>query len=106
MKHTKNTVISIYGQHAVDIAYNFQGGYCYRGIYDHGKRIAQLEVVIDKPGKCNGFDQKWVDVTLDPWNFEKVIKQLKRLGFSECFALVYGENDYGYKTTNEVFIQI
>lgn len=40
-------ILSLQGQQAVNAGYRFQGEHCYRGIYDHGKRIAQLEVVLD-----------------------------------------------------------
>lgn len=103
---TANIVLSIYGQHAVDIAYNFQGNYCYRGIFNHGKKIAQLEVVLDEPGKYNGFDQKWVDVTILGNNLEATLKQLRRLGFSGSWVLCYTEDTYGNKLSDEVFFEI
>ena len=56
--------IAINGQKAVDAAYKFIGGGCYRGIYNHGKRIGQMEVVIDEDGYYNGYPNKWVDVTV------------------------------------------
>lgn len=57
-------VISINGQKAVDVARAFCAGCCTRGIYAHGKRIAQLEVVVDQDGTYNGNPNKWVDVTV------------------------------------------
>lgn len=97
--------ISINGQKAVDIGYKFQNGYCYRGIYNHGKRIAQLEVVLDEPGQYNGYDIKWVDVSyIEPKNVDKVIKQLRRLGFGGCVATISDERDG--QMSNEVFITI
>lgn len=93
-------VICINGQQAVDAGYEFQGNYCYRGIYDHGKKIAQLEVVIDEHGEYNGRPNKWVDVTCTVGvSVKKVLKQLKRLGFDGCDAYLeytiykYDDND-------------
>ena len=88
----KELVIAINGQKAVDAGNAFCGKFCYRGIYDHGKRIAQLEVVIDDDGTYNGMPNKWVDVTvLDAADMWKVVKQLHRLGFAGCWTcpLVY-----------------
>ena len=85
-------VISIQGQRAVDAGYKFQQNYCYRGIYDHGKRIAQLEVVLDSDIVKYGLVQKWVDVTLYDWRYaDRVLKQLKRLGFKGCLCMCYDE---------------
>lgn len=85
-------VISIQGQRAVDAGYKFQKNYCYRGIYDHGERIAQLEVVLDSDMIYNGLVQKWVDVTLYKWEYaDRVLKQLERLGFKGCLCMCYDE---------------
>ena len=90
-------VISIQGQRAVDAGYKFQKNYCYRGIYDHGERIAQLEVVLDSDLVYNGLTSKWVDVTLYKWEYaDRVIKQLERIGFKGCLCMFYDElNDAG-----------
>ena len=94
---THEWIISIQGQRAVDAGYRFQTNYCYRGIYDHGERIAQLEVVLDSDMAHNGLVQKWVDVTLYDWRYaDRVLKQLKRLGFEGCLCMCYDElNDAG-----------
>ena len=90
-------IISIQGQRAVDAGNKFVGGYCYRGIYDHGERIAQLEVVLDSDIVYNGLVQKWIDVTLYKWEYaDRVLKQLERLGFKGCLCMCYDElNDAG-----------
>lgn len=83
----KELVITINGQKAVDAGNAFCGKFCYRGIYDHGKRVAQLEVVRDDDGTYNGKPNKLVDVTvLDAADMWKVVKQLHRLGFAGCFC--------------------
>ena len=85
-------ILSIQGQRAVDAGYKFQRGYCFRGIYDHGERIAQLEVVLDSDKVHGGLIQKWVDVTLYKWEYaDRVIKQLERLGFKGCLCMFYDE---------------
>lgn len=85
-------VISIQGQRAVDAGYKFQKNYCYRGLYDHGERIAQLEVVLDSEKVHNGLVQKWVDVTLYDWRHcDRVLRQLERLGFKGCLCMCYDE---------------
>lgn len=77
--------IAINGQKAVDAAHAFVKNACYRGIYDHGEKIAQVEIVIDEPGTYNGNSNKWVDVTiLKQKHIESVIKQLSRIGFKGC----------------------
>ena len=90
-------IISIQWQRPVDAGYKFQQNYCYRGIYDHGKRIAQLEVLLDSDRVHCGLVQKWVDVTLYDWRYAyRVLKQLKRLGFEGCLCMCYDElNDAG-----------
>ena len=85
-------VISIQGQQAVDAGYKFQKNYCYRGIYDRGERIAQLEVVLDSDIVHCGLVQKWVDITLYDWRYaDRVLKQLERLGFQGCLCMLYDE---------------
>ena len=90
-------VFSIQGQRAVYAGYKFQKNYCYRGIYDHGERIAQLEVVLDSDLVYNGLTSKWVDVTLYKSEYaDRVLKQLERLGFQGCICMCYDElNDAG-----------
>ena len=85
-------IFSLQGQRAVDAGYKFQQNYCYRGIYDHGERIAQLEVVLDSDKVYNGLVQKWVDVTLYKLEYaDRVLKQLERLGFEGCLCMFYDE---------------
>lgn len=88
--------IAINGQKAVDVARAFVGPACYRGIYNHGKRIAQAEIVIDEPGTYKGHPNKWVDVTIpEQQNVESVIKQLSRIGFAGCPCMVQAETVTG-----------
>lgn len=88
--------IAINGQTAVDAARAFIKSNCYRGIYNHGKKIAQVEVVIDTPGTYNGNPNKWVDVTiLTQKDIESVIKQLSRIGFKGCPCMVQVETVTG-----------
>ena len=101
-----NIVLSIYGQEAVTIGYNFQGNYCFRGIYNHGKRIAQLEVVVDEPGYYNGLQKKWVDVTILGNNLEATLKQLRRLGFYGSWTSCYTEDADCNKLSDIVFFEI
>ena len=101
-----NIILSIYGHNAVNIAKKFQGDYCYRGIYNHGKRIAQLEIVIDEPGYYAGLENKWIDVTILGNNFESTLKQLRRLGFAGCWVLCYAEGMNSNKLSDEVFFEI
>lgn len=103
---TANIVLSIYGAEAVKIGYKFQGNYCYRGIYNHGKRIAQLEVVVDEPGYYKGLEKKWVDVTILGNNLDATLKQLRRIGFAKCWTLCYTEDADGNKFSDEVFFEI
>lgn len=103
---TANIILSVYGHDAVNIAKKFQGNYCYRGIYNHGKRIAQLEIVIDKPGYYAGLENKWIDVTILGNNFDATLKQLRRLGFSNCWTSCYTEDIDGKKLSDEVFFKI
>lgn len=84
--------IAINGQDAVTAARAFIKNACYRGIYDHGEKIAQIEIVIDEPGDYNGNPNKWVDVTiLKQKHIESVIKQLSRIGFKNCPCIVQAE---------------
>jgi hypothetical protein len=92
--------IAINGQRAVDAAYAFIRTRCYRGIYNHGEKIAQVEVVIDDPGTYNGNPNKWVDVTvLEQKQIETVVKQLSRLGFMGCPCIVQEESLIGCLAT-------
>ena len=88
--------IAINGQKAVNAARSFIGNACCKGIYNHGKRIAQVEVVIDDDGTYNGSPNKWVDVTiLEQKHIETVVKQLSRLGFNKCPCIIQVENVSG-----------
>lgn len=72
-------VIYLYGTNAARLAESFTNGSCYRQIIDHGKRLAQVEPTMDN----------LVDVTLyDLKYFDKVLKQLARLGFKGCKACI------------------
>ena len=88
--------IAINGQKAVDATRSFIGNACCKGIYNHGKRIAQVEVVIDDDGYFNGSPNKWVDVTvLEQKHIETVLKQLARIGFNNCPCIIQIENVSG-----------
>ena len=88
--------IAINGQKAVNAARYFVGNACCKGIYNHGKRIAQVEVAIDDDGSYNGSPNKWVDVTvLEQKHIETVLKQLARLGFNNCPCIIQIENVSG-----------
>ena len=88
--------IAINGQKAVNVARSFIGNACCKGIYNHGKRIAQVEVVVDDDGHFNGSPNKWVDVTvLEQKHIETVVKQLARLGFNNCPCIIQIENVSG-----------
>lgn len=88
--------IAINGQKAVDAARAFIGPACYRGIYNHGEKIAQIEVVVDEPGTYKGNTNKWVDVTIPKQrHVENVVKQLFRLGFKGCPCMVQVETVTG-----------
>lgn len=88
--------IAVNGQKAVDAARAFIGPACYRGIYNHGKRLAQVEIVVDEPGTYKGLPNKWVDVTvLNQCDIEGVVSQLSRLGFSGCPCMIQAENVLG-----------
>lgn len=88
--------IAINGQKAVDAARAFIKNACYRGLYNHGKRIAQVEIVIDEPGTYKGNPNKWVDVTiLNQKNIENVVNQLSRIGFNGCPCVVQAETVTG-----------
>ena len=93
--------IAINGQKAVDAASAFIKNACYRGIYNHGEKIAQVEIVIDEPGTYNGNPNKWVDVTiLKQKHIESVIKQLSRLGFKGCPCMMQAETVTGCLANN------
>lgn len=88
--------IAINGQKAVNAARSFIGSACFRGIYNHGKRIAQVEVVIDDAGYYNGIPNKWVDVVIfEQKQIETVINQLSRIGFKNCPCIIQVENVSG-----------
>lgn len=86
-------VVSVNGQKAVDAGYAFQRGACYRGIMNHGKKIAQLEVVVDEPGEYNGNPNKWVDVSYIKTgkNVETVLNILSKIGFKGCKCIISKE---------------
>lgn len=72
----KHYTIHIFGADAVAIAERFCRGYCYRGIYDHGNYMAQLEPVLDDLVSV-AFIKSGADIN-------RVLHQLARLGFSGC----------------------
>lgn len=78
--------LTLDGKTNIELAKKFQNGFCYRGIYDHNKRIAQLEVVLDYGEKGYTIISEkagLIDVIgVELKNFDKVLHQLKRLGFS------------------------
>lgn len=78
--------LTLDGKENIERAKAFCNGYCYRGIRNHGKNIGQLEIVIDygeqgytiipdKTGLISVYGVELMD-------FDKVLHQLKRLGFS------------------------
>lgn len=75
MESKKYFVLSICGEKAVEIAEKFQNGYCYRGIYNHGKKIAQCEAVLHDLVDVTVFYKK---------DIETVLNQLVKIGFSGC----------------------
>lgn len=88
--------LSLYGQKAVDWAYAIQNGKCYAHILgENGRKIAQMEVVIDQPGTYNGLEQKWVDVTILDKNPQTVVRKLAEIGFAGCWALIALEQECG-----------
>ena len=89
------TVFGINGESAVKLAKRFQGGYCYRGIYNHGKRIAQLEVVLDEPGEYNGYPNKWVEISVIGRAENETLSQLKKIGFSDEWILISTAHERG-----------
>lgn len=68
--------VHIYGASAVKLAENFCNGQCYRGLYDHGDRLAQVEPVLD--------DLVSVAFIIKSKDINRVLHQLARLGFSGC----------------------
>lgn len=93
--------IAVNGQKAVNAARAFIGPACYRGIYNHGKRLANVELVVDETGAYKGLPNKWVDVTvLNRRDIETVVNQLSRLGFSGCPCMVQYETVTGCLITS------
>ena len=82
--------ISLYGQVAALIGQVLEAGSCYGSIFSHGKRVAQLEVVMDD----------LVDVTLFPAvQVAGVVHQLDCMGFGGCWASVQVEDVQGCMIT-------
>lgn len=92
---------AINGEKAVEIAYKFQGNACYRGIYNHGKRLAQLEVTVDEPGEYNGYPLKWVDVMTTSENANETLRQLAKIGFTGYALVSYETEINGHLETVE-----
>lgn len=82
--------IMINGQQAVDAGYAFCKNSCTRGVYKAGKRIAQMEVVLDDDGSYNGLLNKWVYVGYikNTKDVAKTLSCLARMGFEGCLATV------------------
>lgn len=96
------------GKENIDIAEKFCNGYCYRRILDHGKFLAQLEVVIPygergytiAPQKDGLISVGFVDIN----KIEKVLHQLGRLGFSGFVNIEgFDDNDGQGNTIFEFF---
>lgn len=82
-------VIAINGQKAVDAARELTRGYCYTSLYNHGIKLAQVEVTIDDDGFYNGNPNQWVDVSfIAHKNIELTILELSRKGFKGCPAII------------------
>lgn len=71
---TSHFNLFLFGKENAKKARDFIGGGCVRGIYDHGKRLAQIEDVLE--------DLVFVGYIESSANVEKVIKQLSRIGFT------------------------
>jgi hypothetical protein len=104
-------VISVNGQKAVDAGYKFQKGACYRQIINHGKALAQLEVVVDDEGMYNGNPNKWVDVAYIKTgkDVETVLNILSKIGFKNCpcfISEVINSNTDFIDTEKELFCTI
>lgn len=92
----KQMCVMINGARAVELAHRFIGDFCYRGVYEHEKRLAQMEVVIDEEGDYKGKPNKWVSVIIINLNdVERTINQLCRLGFEGCLAYIAEETITG-----------
>lgn len=105
MKH--EWVISVQGQRAVDAGYKFQQDHWCRCIYDHGEKIAQLQVVLDSDLIYKGLASKWVDVILYKWEYaDAVLSQLERLGFKGCLCAFYDEADIFGTRDNTIFFHL
>lgn len=82
--------IMIHGQEAVDAGYAFCKNSCTRGVYKAGKRIAQMEVVLDDEDYFHGLKNKWVYVGYikNTKDLAKTLSCLARMGFEGCLATV------------------
>lgn len=105
--------LSLDGKTNIELAKKFQNGFCYRGIYDHGKRIAQLEVVIDYGEQgytiINDKTGLITIIGIELKDFDKVIKQLRRLGFSGFVGVSHDEeycDEEWYDPNFFIFVKI
>ena len=105
--------LSLDGKTNIKLAKKFQNGFCYRGIYDHGKRIAQLEVVIDYGEQgytiINDKTGLITVIGIELKDFDKVLKQLRRLGFSGFVGVSHDEehcDEEWYDPNFFIFVKI
>lgn len=90
--------VTVDGLENIRAAEKFVGEYCARGIYTHGKRLAQVEVVFpfgERGYQCSKNAFGLVSVSyINPANVGKVLDTMKRLGFSGL-ALISEEEESG-----------
>ena len=88
---------------ALEKSMEFLSGYVCKGIFEHGKRLAQLEIC-----DCGNGDFL-VDISVNSGDYiPKVLKQLERLGFSGCKYSLKKNTWCGpcYAKTSTVFYSI
>ena len=85
--------VLINGQKAVDAGYSFNNGGCCADITNSGKRLGQLEVVVDEEGDEEGVLNKWVSVAYiqKGEDVETVLNILKKQGFDGCPCVICKE---------------
>ena len=90
----KKYCISVNGERAVKLGYEFTAGKCYRAVMINNRFSGQLEVVIDNEGTYNGRPNKWISISYIPVNMVvQVIAWLEDNGFSHCFATIQEEDE-------------
>ena len=87
---TSHYNLFLFGIENAKKARSFIGNSCVRGIYDHGKRIAQIEDVLE--------DLVFVGYIETSANVEKVIKNRSRIGFTGLCGIEENWEDI-YKET-------